>query len=209
MSYIDPKTLKIQLYLFVTSSFLPLHERILLLDVQVSLASTLRCLGLLFECSCVGHLTSRRGHPTRHRLDHGAVRPGEEGGSKGTEGWGRPRGGWIGSGLKSGCLVATGTSPMSRRTWELARWVAYIPVFTAVKAVKQSAGLWPRPRLVKMPAALISSGFQPFTQAGQVGDPNTHAQPVARPREAWIPGQRHSLANCLDADKGSVNKTSI
>lgn len=59
MSCIDPKTLKIQLYSFVTSSYLPLHECVLQLDIQVSLALMLHHLGVLFERGCVGHLTSR------------------------------------------------------------------------------------------------------------------------------------------------------
>lgn len=82
MLYIDPKTLKIQLCSFVISSYLPLHEHTLLLDIQVSLASTLRPLGLLFEHGCVGHLTLRRVQPTRHCLDHGAVCPGDEEGQR-------------------------------------------------------------------------------------------------------------------------------
>lgn len=79
MSYIDPKTLKIQLYSFVTSSYLSLHECILQLDIRVFLALTLHRLGLLFECGCIGHLTSRWGHPTGHCLDRGAVWSEEEG----------------------------------------------------------------------------------------------------------------------------------
>lgn len=127
-------------------------------------------------------------------------------GRRGTERWGRPQGGQIGSGLKSG---QHRWPPMSHCAWELAWWVAYIPLFKAVKAVKQGAGLWPGPRLMKLPPALISSGFQPFAEikAGKVRDPT--GQPVAWPREAWIPGQRHSLANSLGAGKGGVSKTSI
>jgi len=108
---------------------------------------------LLFEHGRVGRLTSRRGHPTRHCLDHGTVRPVEEGGEEGHRLLRQT------SRRLDQQWFEEWASPMSHHTRDLARWVAYIPVFTAVKAVKQSAGLWPGPRLLKMPAALISSGF--------------------------------------------------
>lgn len=44
------------------------------------------------------------------------------------------QGGGLSSGLKSNHLK-TRPSPMSCYTWKLGGWVAYIPVFTAVKAV--------------------------------------------------------------------------
>lgn len=68
MTYIDPETLKIQLYSFVTSSYLPFHGCALAIDIQMSLVLTLHYLRLLFERGCAGHLTSRRGHPTGHNL---------------------------------------------------------------------------------------------------------------------------------------------
>lgn len=126
-------------------------------------------------------------------------------GRMGVERWG----GQIGSGFRSGHLVVTRVFPMSGLTWELPWCVAYIPIFTAAKAVEQSAWLWPGHRAVRLPVALISNRSLPFMQDGKAGDPSALAQSVAWPREAWIAGQRHSLAHYLDAHKGSGNKTSI
>lgn len=204
MSSISPKPPKIQLYSFVISSYLPLHECILPLDTRVSLASALRHLALLFERACRPSCLEER---PSHRAQSGWVRSpprreGRGGRARSDEAEGEEAGPAVG--LRSGSRP----SPMSRHAWELARWVAYMAVFTAVRAAKQSAGLWPGPGFVKMPTALISGGFQPVTQAGKAGDPNAHAQPVGWRREAWIPGQSQSLARCLAAGKGSVTKTS-
>lgn len=104
MSFIDPKAPKIHLYSLTTSSYLPLHEHTLLLDIQVSLPSMLCHARLLFQHGYVGHLTSVI-----------IVQSAQER----KEGRGRPQGGWV-LHLKSGCLVATGASLMSGHSWELA-----------------------------------------------------------------------------------------
>lgn len=97
--------------------------------------------------------------------------------------------------------MVTSVSPMGGHTWELSQCVAYIPIFTAAKAAKQSAGLWP----VRMPVALISNGSLPFMKDGKAADPST----VAHDKGSLGTRAELSLAHCFHADKGNVNKTSI
>lgn len=103
MTYIDPETLKIQLYSFVTSSYLPFHEHVLLLEVQVS-----SWLWRFTVWGCFLNMAMLAISPQGEAIPTGTAwivaQSGQERRErrKGTERWGKSQWGWSGSVLKSG-----------------------------------------------------------------------------------------------------------